>query len=276
MQNRLREAEDAGKEAAILAPTDTRALNYLARIAISQHRTSEALGYLQASLKIRQNDPDVWRAYGLLLQKRDPDVAWKALSQAAALETSESARWLRSGLQEMEQQHNSQGLHDIQRAVALNPDDLVIQVQLGAAARANDKPTLAAEAFTKALSISPGNIPALLGSAASTLQVDPSPTGLARAETQLQQVIAVQPSADAYFVRGDLHMQQRRYAEAVTDLKTALKMDPRRYRAHSMLSQCYSAMGQERLALSESATYIESDSRAMKSLTAKRETGLTQ
>jgi Tfp pilus assembly protein PilF len=250
-QHRFSKAEETCKAAAALAPSDTRPLNILARIAAAQNHDTDAVKYLHASLKINQDDPSVWRIYGIVLEKHDPQAAWQALCQAVTVDNSESAAWLRSGVQAMKQKENHRGMHDIQRAADLNPEDLLAQVELGAVARVNSEPTIAARAYDKALSISADCVPALVGSAAVTLQVDPSPAGLARAKKQLDYVIGFAPSPDAYLTRGHLNLLERRYQAALSDLQTTLKMDPRVMDAHSMLYQCYAALGQQRLAHAE-------------------------
>jgi Tfp pilus assembly protein PilF len=258
-QHQIGEAEEACKAAVMLAPRDARPLNALARIAIADHHTSDALGYLQASLKIREDDAAVWRTYGVMLQKQNPEAAWQALSRATELENTEAARLIRTGYQEMKRMQNIRGLRDIQRAADMNPDDLVTEVNLGAALIANNQPSLASQAYAHALAMSPGNPLALEGSAAATIQVDQSPAALDRAGQQLDISIASSPTADAYKVRGQLNLIRRHYIDAISDLKTALRIDPKLYTVHSLLYQCYAATGNTRLAHAEASTFVAVD-----------------
>jgi len=255
-QHRVDEAVSVCKSACRLAPNDPRPLNALARIEISQNNGSEALKYVQASLTLKQDDAGVWRALGMLVSRQDPPQALGAFYKATELDPKDATSWLQAGVIEMNRRQNIRGLHDLQRAASLNPGDLETQVELGNSANTNDAPTVAAAAFKKALSIKPDNLPAMLGDASTTLQVDPSPDGMKRAGIELDTVIAKSPSPEAFRARGHWKLMMKQYAAAVTDLKAAVQQDPGLATAHSMLAQCYTALGQPKLARQENALFM--------------------
>lgn len=259
-QHRLAEAEIAFKTAANLAPNDTRPLNALARLSMEQNRRYDGLGYLQASLKLNPNDAALWRFSGMLLLNQNPPMALQAFEHATSLDPNDAVSWLHLGILEMDRDQFSRGLHALQHAAALNPNDLETEIALGNSARVNYRPTIARDAYDKALSLRPDDPSALLGSANMTLQLDPSPTGLTRAGQQLEKVIAIRPNGKAYLARGQWNLLMRRYHPAITDLKMALSLDPKLYFAHSFLSQCYAALGQTQPAKQESRTFLASTS----------------
>ncbi len=255
-QHRIPEAEAACQAAATIAPSDPRPLNSLALLAIGQNKQADALNYLRKSLGLKNDDADVWRAYGMMLKKQWPGDAEQAFQHATSLNKRDSASWLEMGMLQMDNRQFPRGLHSLQTAAALSPNNLETNIALGNSARTNDRPTVAAQAFDKALTISPDNLQAQFGSAAATLQLDPTPAGMKRAKSQLDHVIAAGPTAEAYLVRGHWNLMQQRYAEAISDLNLAVKLEPRLTTAHSMLYQCYSATGNQRLAHEESLKFM--------------------
>ena len=138
----------------------------------------------------------------------------------------------------------------------MNPNDLETEIALGNCAQVVYKTEIAKQAFDKALVLRPEDPRALFGSANVTLQLDPSPTGLARAGAQIAKVMAVSPTATAYLERGHWNLLMLPYPDAIADLNRALSMNPHLNYAHSFLSQSYAAVGQAQLARRESAAFL--------------------
>lgn len=256
-QHRDDEAETALKTAANLAPGDPRPLNALAMLSLDHKQPVPALSYFHASLHLDPKNADIWRGAGLLLlQQRDTASALEAFDHATRLDPNDALSWRELGLLEDSRSAPARGLDALQRAAALTPNDLTTQTMLGVHALTDGKLLIAKHAFDKALALRSDNPDALIGSARVTLEMDPSPTGLARAGRQIDQALATKPGADAYLARGQWNLLLRRYQAAVSDLKTTLKKDPGQIIAHSLLSRAYAGSGQPQLARSEANEFV--------------------
>jgi len=257
------EAEAAYKTAASLAPTDAQPLDLLATLAMERQRPDQALEYLQASLKLDPNDAHAWHSYAQLLERMDPRAAMQAYARATQLDPKDAFSWRQLGILERGQ-NRDRALQDLQRAAALNPNDLITEDMIGDTALASGKIPLAQQAYDRALAIQPNDPQALLGTAHRLLLQDPSPANLAKAGPLIDRAFAgmPQPSGYAYLVRGQWNLLQRRYPQAVSDLKAALDSDPSMYTAHISLSQAYAALGKPQLARRESDLFVTAHDRA--------------
>jgi|SRR5579884_35302 len=256
-QHRDDEAEAALKTAANLSPSDPRPLNALGMLAVEQKQPVQALSYFHASLQLDPKNADIWRGAGLLLlQQHDIPSALDAFDHATRLDPKDALSWRELGLLEDSRSAPARGLDALQRAAALTPNDLTTQDMLGVHALTDGKLPIAKQAFDRALALRPSDPDALVGSARVTLEMDPSPDGLARAGRQIDQALAAKPSADAYLARGQWNLLQRHYQAAVADLKTALKKDPSQIIAHSFLSRAYAGAGQPQLASKEANVFV--------------------
>ena len=255
-QHRPDEAEAVFKASARLVPNDVRPLDALARLAMERYQAHDAIEYTGASLRLDPKNAANWSCLGTLLLKKDPPAAIQAFRHATSLDPKDAFSWLKLGTLEMDQQQFDRGLHDLQQAASLNPNDLETEIAIGNSARFNNRPTLAKTAFEQALLLQADDPRALLGSAYTTLELDPSPDGLKRVDQQMVKLMAEKPSGGAYLVRGHWDMLMRQYNSAVSDLKTALAMDPKLNDGHSLLSQAYAALGKSQLAQQESKTFL--------------------
>lgn len=255
-EHRYDEAEAVLRAAAATAPRNALPLDALARLAMERLRADEAINYMSSSVQLNPNSAANWSCLGTLLSKKDPSAALQAFSHATSLDPNDAYSWLKLGILEMDRHHFDRGMHELQRAASLNPNDAETEIALGNSAQYNNRPTVAKVAFDRALALRPDDPKALLGSANITLQLDPSAAGLTRAGQQVERVMANNPTASAYVVRGHWNLLMRRYQPAISDLTTALSLEPKLKGSHSLLSQAYSALGEAQLAKRESIAYM--------------------
>lgn len=75
---------------------------------------------------------------------------------------------------------------------------------------------------------------------------------VARVESLLRKSVALDPKlTNGYLQLGILLSEQKRYAEAIKELRSAVRLDPKLAQTHFRLSQAYQRTGQEALAATE-------------------------
>src|SRR5207244_1694321 len=107
----------------------------------------------------------------------------------------------------------------------------------------------------RTLAQNPDDPKALAGMAQITLQLDPSPAGLARAERQADRALTLHPTGEAHLTRGRLYLLRRRYNPAVSELKAALAFHADLLPAYGYLAQAYTGAGQPALAREADTAY---------------------
>ena len=250
-----------------LAPQDYHAYEGLGIVAWQERRPDYALANFVEAARLNPNDAVAWQALaGLYLAAHKKPLARKAYEQVTRLSPNDAHAWRQLGVLDTEAKLYAQGHEALQRAVALAPGDTEAQLDLANADLVQGNLPEAHAAYQKVLALKPNDPTALTGDAEALLQLDPSPSGLAQAEKQVNQSLALHPSAYGHLVLGRVYLQWRVYPQAVAELKQSLTMDTSQFRAYNYLSQAYAAMGQGALARQAGAQFQKAYSRANKKL----------
>jgi Flp pilus assembly protein TadD len=253
---RSQEAEQALARAADLRPMDARPYNALAALALERQDDKTALKEFRASLECNPRDSNIWRSAGLLFQsERDSASATQAYANATSIDPKDEVAWRQLGSLEASGAP-AKAIQDLQRAVSLNPGDAYAESLLGTVALQDGRIAIAQPAFDQALKLNPHDELALIGAARVTMQMEPTPAGLARASGWIDEAMAAHPPAGAYLARGQWNLLQHRYQPAVEDLRTALKMDKTLKSAHSFLARACMSLGNTAEAQHESALFL--------------------
>ncbi|MCS6861085.1 MAG: tetratricopeptide repeat protein, partial [Abditibacteriales bacterium] len=253
---RLEEAAEAYQRAARLAPRDPRPPALLALIALSRHQVAAAQLHLTEVVRRDPTNIDAWRSLADLHERaRELPQAFAAYQRITQLNPQDAGAWRQMGILHKQTGAVVPARIALRRAAELNPDDWVTQWHLGDIYLKEGKLLEAKRALDRALAHRPNDPTILSLSALATMRLDASPTGLARAEKQINRAIALSPSAFAHKTRGRIYLAQRRYKEAVQEFKTALQMEPDADNAYVYLSQAYAHLGQTALARQASREY---------------------
>jgi cytochrome c-type biogenesis protein CcmH/NrfG len=119
-------------------------------------------------------------------------------------------------------------------AIEARPDDAWGYVSSGQALAAMNRKQEAAQAFTKALQIEPTKEDALEGLAGVLAELNE----FSLAEYWQQQVVANNPTtADQHYKLGWILERQRKYRDAITELRIAAQLDPGNPEIHDLLAK---------------------------------------
>lgn len=113
---------------------------------------------------------------------------------------------------------------------------------------------LAQKSFTRVIEHDPGNVPALLGRAAASLQLHDFPA----ARVDYDKVLELDPdNVEAMNGKAEIFVQMKDYQQAITTTENAVKSNPDNVRALLIQSQAYLAMGQNEQAAIAATRIIE-------------------
>lgn len=253
---KLDEAMNQFAAACRLSPGTASPFTGLGVVALQERKYLIAQANLKQSVKNDPHNSLVWFLLGEADSHLHKDqIAIKDYQQSVHLKPQNEAAWRQLGVLQTKRLLLAQGYQALQKAVTLKPDDLQAQSDFGSSALAQGQLTQAQQAYRKILASRPDDPEALTGEAQTEMQLDTSPAGLKKAEIQVQKALSLRPSSISWLTLGNILLIQRRYAQAIPALTSAIASDPKRTSAYILLSQAYSAVGNQRMSLKVNAEY---------------------
>jgi predicted CXXCH cytochrome family protein len=136
------------------------------------------------------------------------------------------------------------------KSLKLFPDDVAVVMLLAKVHTAQGEWGKARSGYEKVLSIHPGHLEALIGSADAARHLE----GLGAELLFLKKAIEVEPDrADLHFRAGKIYQERGQLQEAVAEFSKAVRIDPDYVPAHRRLAEVYESMGMSRDAEEERA-----------------------
>jgi predicted Zn-dependent protease len=242
--NRLHDAEQVFDRANALSTVDARAVTWLAMLAVQRHDVERAAGYFREAIRRSPGDADLYRSLAELYDRQGkPAQSVVAYERATALRADDEVAWRLLGLADIRIGRFARGREALLRALALVTMDMKARAALADVDLRMGLLQEAGENFRLVIAQSPDDPAALVGSAQVTTQLDPTPSGLALAERQVDRALALHPVPQCYLVRGHIALLRQKYGSAIQDLNRALAGDPSLAEALGYLSQAYAATG---------------------------------
>ncbi len=253
---RVEDASPVLEQAKRIAPNDSRVYALLGIAAVSGHRDSEARDLLNESLKRNPSDISALRTLANLdAQQHHLAPAIKGFERLTQINPKDADAWQRLGLLLIGARENYRSYDALSHAAALAPNDILTQRAFGNMALHAGRLPEAKKALQAVLALDPNDQEALTGLGGVLMQTDPSPSGLASAETYTTTALQSAPSAIAYRIRGQIRMMQRNFPGAIEDLNFSVRLEPEHRSTYVYLSQCYARAGKPDLAKKATAIY---------------------
>ncbi len=256
---KAKQFDDAGpvlQQAGRLKPTDARPLAMLGKLAIRAGQEDQARDLFHMALERDPSNIDALRGLANLDAKvHHLRAAIDGFQKIVDLQPNDADAWQGLGLLLITAHENGRSLNALERAAAISPNDAITERALGTMALDAGKLDQAYTAFQIVLKQTPKDAHVLTSLADVMMRKDPSPTGLAAAEKQADAAISADPTAAAYYLRGFIRMTERHLPEALQDLNTSLKLDPKHRHTYVVLSQCYALAGKPDMARDVSARF---------------------
>lgn len=269
-------AEQVYKDILKAIPNDFNSLYYLSVVSYQRGNREEALGYIGQAIEVKNDHPESWNAYAIMLaEKGETEKAieyWKKAIEFAP-EFAEAYSNMGNGYWELGQFDESKKACD--KAIQLNPKHGGSYLNLGNALMGLDQKEDAIEVWQKLLELEPENIRAYinLGNAykelgeykkseeycEKALELDPNdPKAILNyanakqalgqheeAEELYQKVVKIDPTYAAAHNNLAISMiDQHKYEEAITSLRYALAFEPEYVDALSSLAFALFETGQ--------------------------------
>jgi len=254
---KAKQFDDAGpvlQQAGRLKPADARPFAMLGKLAVRAGQEDQARGLFHRALERDPSNIDALRGLANLDAKAHHlRAAIDGFQKIVDLQPNDADAWQGLGLLLITARENYRCLNALERAAAIAPNDAITERALGTVALNAGKLDQAYTAFQIVLKQNPKDARALTGLADVMMRRDPSPNGLAAAERQADAAIAADPTAAAYYLRGFIRLTERHLPEALQDLNTSRKLDPRHQQTYVVLSECYALAGKPDMAREVSA-----------------------
>ncbi len=255
-QTHLPEAEQTLRDALALAPTSAEAHYLLGYVLFREHRAKESLAEYTAAAQLRQPSAEeltiVASDYVLLKDFIDAD---KWLRQATTFTPNDPQIWYLLGRTQYNEDHTAEAARSFEHCLALRPQDIRAEYNLGLTYEKLDRPADAIAAYQTAIRWQSGRA-----------QQDPQPfldlgTLLLRQEKFAEALdpleLAVRGSPANAFAHQQLGLALEalgRYDEAIDVLKHAAALAPTAEQPHFFLGRVYRRLGRNREATAEYAT----------------------
>jgi tetratricopeptide (TPR) repeat protein len=186
---------------------------------IAKHPKSAPLKIAYLRLLILNKDLPKARTVGAELTKTDPNIPEVAVLNGMLL--------LNDG-------KTADAFNALQKAAKANPDNLVVKLWLGRAARAKGDMSVAQQSYRDAARLSPSSMEAQAGLAEISIETHDFTTLHQVADT----AIAINPQIAApYIWRGIAEGSQKAYDKADADFHQAIKLDPKNSSGYLELAQ---------------------------------------
>lgn len=254
-QTHLPQAEQTLRDALLLAPTNAEARYLLGYVLFREKRARESLAEYTAAAQLRQPSAEeltvVASDYILLKDFADAD---KWLQRASTLVPTDPQTWYLLGRTQYNEDHAAAAAHSFERCLALRPQDVRAEYNLGLAYEKLQRSTDAIAAYQTAIRWQSGQP-----------RQDPQPfldlgTLLSRQEkfaealAPLEQAVRFGPAnALAHQQLGLTLEALGRYEEAIDALKHAAALAPTAEQPHFFLGRVYRRLGRGREATAEYA-----------------------
>lgn len=255
-QTHLPQAEQTLRDALLLAPTNAEARYLFGYVLFREKRARESLAEYTAAAQLRQPSAEeltvVASDYILLKDFADAD---KWLQRATTLVPTNPQTWYLLGRTQYNEDHAAEAAHSFERCLALRPQDVRAEYNLGLAYEKLQRPTDSIVAYQTAIRWQSGQA-----------QQDPQPyldlgTLLSRQE-RFAEALAPLELAVRFGPANALASQQLgltfealgRYNEAIDVLKHASALAPTAEQPHFFLGRVYRRLGRSREAAAEYAT----------------------
>jgi tetratricopeptide (TPR) repeat protein len=225
-QNRKADVEQAFRDLIRDFPQDEGFQYQLARFYTSEGRVDEAEQVMRGVVKVSPDD--VSARLGLaqfLAQMRSPEVAQQTL----------------------------------EAFIAENPEQPELRAALGRLYEADNKPDAALAVYEELAKRSP-KTPAGLAARVRVAAIRIGKREIAPAKEIIDAVLADEPDyPEALLIRAGFRVQEAKYQDAVADVRTVLRKDPKNGRAMLLLARTHSLMGERVLAKDAYRRLIEAD-----------------
>jgi tetratricopeptide (TPR) repeat protein len=294
-EGRASEAQAKLNEARERLPDSAAMQRALGEVAALQGQYDEAIGHYQAAV---EKDPDDLSSRFLLgvtyrrMQKLD--LAAAELDKVFGLDKDYPGLAMERGILFEQSGQIEKALEQFTAALRKAPDDVDLQLRVGAALVGVRHPDEAIVILKKVMSLRPNSAEAnhyfgranfLKGSShfaeatrylKRAVELDPnraeyhfylawvstesSPADLGTAQTEVEKALAIDKLlGDAYWQRGVIERINSSVEDAIRDLKHALELRPGRYEAHATLAECYEDKNDSKAAAAEWSKAIVGD-----------------
>jgi len=259
-------AEAAYRRALGLKPRDARAHYGIGNVFVDQQRWDDAEKSYRAAHDLAANNPEVLIALsfalvqprtGALNAKRFSDAEYFA-RRATQLDANNAIAFDRLGVAMTARGiYNADAEAAFRRAVELDPAFVIAQIHLAGVLRRMNRKDEAEPIYRSAIEQAK-DAPALV-LIADAMQSDQR---WQDSEPVLQRALALDArNPGALFLMGRLHSVNKRYAEAVSVLRTAAQVNPKSFIVRNVLARAYLGLGSydDALKAYEEASVLASD-----------------
>lgn len=234
-QNNAAQAEETLRKTAEDLPDDTTAAEMLANYYIRSKQLDKGeSAYADLVAKHPKSAPLKLSYARILILKKDLPKARAIGQELAKTDSGMPEVAILNGMLMLNDGKTNEAFDTLQKASKASPDNVLVKIWLGRAARAKGDIPAAQAAFRDATRLAPKNLEAQEGLAQISLD--------RRDFTTLAQVgesvIASSPqSGDGYLWRGMAEGSQKQYDKAEADFKEAIKLDPNNANGYFELAQ---------------------------------------
>lgn len=233
---------------------------YLGAIAYNRGRNTEAITYLEASLRSNDDNLDALMTIGnAYLKANDPTSALNSFRRAIRVAPKDCSAAIAFGRALLAADSIDAAVIQLTRAKECAPDNPYVYVGLGDAYQKQNVLVLAISNYQQAASLEPKNIE-LRYTVAQSLEKNRQYT---EAVKMYDEVIAIDATyADAYLQKGSILYRAKLYARAVDPLKKFIELRPGHFDATSMLAKTQLEVRSYNEAATNARRAVELDSSA--------------
>ena len=234
---RLDDARKTLNEAAQIPPNSVPLLLDLAEVADDQKDYTGALGYLAHAREIEPQNASIHFFWGMVsVQMNLAEEAYRALKKAVSLDPNNAYYNYAMGAVALQREEAAEAIPYFQKYCQLKPHDPRGRLAFGSAYFASHDDDSAEKII-----LTVANDRATAAGAHYYLgRIANQKGNYAEAVAQLEMALKTYPNyADAYAERGLVHLKQRDYPEARSDLQKALEINPDNYTANLNLMILY-------------------------------------
>ncbi len=242
-------AMGAFSRAAHMNPSGASAYLGLAAVAMRTGHYQIALANLHQAVIYEPNHAEIWHVIGDVearLNRQNSAIA--AYQRCLKTDSKDEVGWRQLGILESRELNYPLGKLALQKAVILAPNDVLAQDSLAANALAQGQLSVAQAAYRTVLQDNPNEPEALAGMADVEMQLNPSATGLANAQSLVKKSLEIRPSAFTHLISGHIFLIGHQYKCAISEFAAAMKGEKDNQSLWLWLAQAYTATGHRALA----------------------------
>ena len=236
-QGRLDDARKVLDEAAQIPPASVPLLLDLAEVADDQKDYIGALGYLAHAREIEPQNASIHFFWGMVsVQMNLAEEAYRALKKAVSLDPNNAYYNYAMGAVALQREESSEAIPYFQKYCQLKPHDPRGRLALGSAYFASHDD----DSAEKVILTVANNAETAAGAHYYLGRIANQQGNYPEAVAQLEMALKTYSNyADAYAERGLVHLKQKDYADAKSDLQKALEINPDNYTANLNLMILY-------------------------------------